>query len=186
MTYAKPGTRRAAADYLSAARDGAAKAGLETTVISSGGSPDMWKDEGLGALTEYRVGTYIYFDRSLAERQVCSYDDCAVTILATVVSVPTPERALLDAGSKSLTSDLLGMTGYGTVRSLDGATVYDLSEEHGFLDLSRSARKPKVGERLRIVPNHVCPVINLFDRVVVVDGEDVLGAVRVDARGLVQ
>lgn len=170
----------------SAARDGASRAGLETRVISSGGSPDMWKDEGLDVLTEYRVGTYIYFDRSLAERHVCSYDDCAVTILATVVSVPTPERALLDAGSKSLTSDLLGMTGYGTVRSLDGATVYDLSEEHGFLDISRSANKPMVGDRLRIVPNHVCPVINLFDRVIVVDGEEVLGAVRVDARGLVQ
>jgi D-serine deaminase-like pyridoxal phosphate-dependent protein len=186
MTYAKPGTRREAADYLSAARDGASRAGLETRVISSGGSPDMWKDEGLDVLTEYRVGTYIYFDRSLAERQVCSYNDCAVSILATVVSVPTPERALLDAGSKSLTSDLLGMRGYGTVRSLDGATVYDLSEEHGFLDISGSANKPKVGDRLRIVPNHVCPVINLFDRVVVVDGEEVLGAVRVDARGLVQ
>jgi D-serine deaminase-like pyridoxal phosphate-dependent protein len=186
MTYAKPGTRREAATYLAAARDGAARSGLDTAVISSGGSPDMWKDEGLEVLSEYRVGTYIYFDRSLVERQVCSYDDCAVSILATVVSMPTPERALLDAGSKSLTSDLLGMKGYGTVRSLDGALVYDLSEEHGFLDLSGSARKPKVGDRLRIVPNHVCPAINLCDRVVIVDGDEVLGAVRVDARGLVQ
>lgn len=186
MTYARPGTRLEAAAYLTEAKDGAARAGLDTAVISSGGSPDMWKDDGLDALTEYRVGTYIYFDRSLAERKVCGYDDCAVTVLATVVSEPTAARAMLDAGSKSLTSDLLGMTGYGTVRSLDGAVVYDQSEEHGFLDISGTTRKPDIGDLVRIVPNHVCPVINLFDRVVFVDGEKVLGAVKVDARGLVQ
>ena len=146
----------------------------------------MWKDEGLAALTEYRAGTYIYFDRSLAERGVCSYDDCAATILATVVSTPTANRAMIDAGSKSLTSDLLGMTGFGTVRSLDGATVYDQSEEHGFLDISHSTRKPSVGDLVRVTPNHICPVINLFDRIVFVDGEEILGAVKVDARGLVQ
>ena len=186
MTYARPGTRLEAAAYLTEAKDVAARAGLDTAVISSGGSPDMWKDDGLDALTEYRVGTYIYFDRSLAERKVCSYDDCAVTILATVVSRPTDQRAMVDAGSKSLTSDLLGMTGYGTVRSLDGAVVYDQSEEHGFLDISGTTRKPAVGDLVRVVPNHVCPVINLFDRVVFVDGDKVLGAVKVDARGLAQ
>jgi D-serine deaminase-like pyridoxal phosphate-dependent protein len=93
---------------------------------------------------------------------------------------------MIDAGSKSLTSDLLGQEGYGEVRSLDGARVYNMSEEHGFLDVSRINDKPKVGDLVRITPNHVCPVTNLFDKVVVVHGSEVLGAVKVDARGTVQ
>jgi D-serine deaminase-like pyridoxal phosphate-dependent protein len=186
MTYAAPGTRRTAEAFLSEARDLAKKAGLVTKVISTGGTPDMWSDEGLSVPTEYRAGTYIYNDRSLAERGTCSYDDCALNVLATIVSRPTPDRALIDAGSKALTSDLIGLKGYGVATGLDKAQVYNMSEEHGFLDISGLARKPEVGELVRITPNHVCPVTNLYDRVIFIRGNDVLGAVKVDARGLVQ
>lgn len=186
MTYPAPGTRTATEDFLAEARTLAGKAGLASTTISTGGSPDMWSDEGLGVATEYRAGTYVYFDRSLAERGTCSYDDCALHVLATVVSRPTHERALIDAGSKALTSDLLGLTGYGVVRALADAPIYNLSEEHGFLDISGTASKPGVGAPVRITPNHVCPVTNLYERVVFVRGDGVLGAVKVDARGAVQ
>jgi len=186
MTYAKTGTRQAAHDWLMAARDLLTGSGLPCPVITTGGSPDMWLDEGLAGITEYRAGTYIYADRSLAERGIFSYDDCALSVLATVVSTPTGDRAMLDAGSKSLTSDLLGLTGYGVVRELGFARIYDMSEEHGFLDISKTNHKPHVGDLVRITPNHVCPVTNLFDRVVFVRGNEVLGAVRVDARGTVQ
>lgn len=186
MTYPRAGTREATAAFLEEACLLARKAGLDPATVSSGGSPDMWRDEGLDPVTEYRAGTYIYFDRSLASRGTCDFKDCAASILTTVVSRPVEARAMLDAGSKSLTSDLLGMKGYGIVPQLEGAVVYDLSEEHGFLDVSAVTAKPAIGSRLRVIPNHICPVINLFDRVIFVDGEDVLGAVRVDARGLVQ
>jgi D-serine deaminase-like pyridoxal phosphate-dependent protein len=186
MTYPAPGTRKAAEAFLTEARDLAHKAGLETKVVSTGGTPDMWSEEGLGIATEYRAGTYVYFDRSLAARGTCGFDDCALNVLATVVSRPTDERALIDAGSKALTSDLLGLEGYGVVTALDQARIYAMSEEHGFLDISSLAKKPKVGDLVRITPNHVCPVSNLYDRVVFVRGNDVLGAVEVDARGLVQ
>ena len=186
MTYARPGTRREAEAFLTHARDLAAKSGLETRTISSGGSPDMWLDEGLGICTEYRAGTYVYFDRSLVARGTCTWDDCALNVLATVVSVPTGDRALIDAGSKALTSDLLGLRHYGVVHDLADAPVYDLNEEHGYLDISGLTAKPMVGDLVRVVPNHACPVTNLFDKVVFVSGEDVLGAVRVDARGLVK
>ncbi len=186
MTFPKPGTRKHAEAFLIAARDLAARAGLETRVITTGGSPDMWSDEGLGAITEYRAGTYIYFDRSMAERGTCRYADCALRVLATVVSRPTSDRAMIDAGSKALTSDLLGLAGHGVVEELDRASVYDLSEEHRFVDVSRALREPAVGDLMKIVPNHVCPVSNLFDRVVIVRGDRVLGSVRVDARGTVQ
>jgi D-serine deaminase-like pyridoxal phosphate-dependent protein len=186
MTYTRPGTRRQADAFFVETRDFLAKSGLETKVITTGGSPEMWTDDGLEHITEYRAGTYIYFDRSLAERGTCGYDDCALTVLATVVSRPTAERALIDAGSKALTSDLLNLQGYGVVQELDKARVYDVNEEHGYLDISNVAAKPRVGDLVRITPNHVCPVSNLFDKVVFIKGRDVLGAVKVDARGTVQ
>ncbi len=185
MTYAGAGQRLQAESFFMEARELCLATGLATGIITSGGSPDMWKDEGLSQLTEYRAGTYIYFDRSLVERGTCAYSDCAVQVLATVVSRPTSERALIDAGTKSLTSDLLGLQGYGTAHDLGDAQVYAANEEHGYLDTSHLARKPAIGELVKITPNHVCPVINLFDRVVFVRGDEVLGAVRVDARGLV-
>ena len=186
MTYAATGGRKKSDAFLGEARELCRAAGLEVATISSGGSPDMWKDEGLSNLTEYRAGTYIYFDRSLVAQGTCTFDDCALTVLTTVVSRPTSERAIVDAGTKSLTSDLLGLEGYGVVHELGDAKIYTANEEHGFLDISHLAQKPSIGEMLRVTPNHVCPVTNLFHEVVLVKGSEVLGAVKVDARGLVK
>jgi D-serine deaminase-like pyridoxal phosphate-dependent protein len=186
MTYAAAGQRLQAEEFLVKARDLCRKAGLATEIITTGGSPDMWKDDGLASITEYRAGTYIYFDRSLVARGTCSHEDCALHVLTTVVSRPAGDRAIIDAGTKSLTSDLLGLEGYGVEHDLGDARVYNANEEHGFLDISHLDNKPRVGDLLKITPNHVCPVTNLFDKVVFVRGNDVLGAVKVDARGLVQ
>jgi D-serine deaminase-like pyridoxal phosphate-dependent protein len=153
---------------------------------STGGSRDLWNGEGLSNFTEYRAGTYIYNDRSQVAAGAFTFGDCAETVLTTVVSTPTAGRAIVDAGSKALTSDLSGLTGYGIVQSLNDAPIYQLNEEHGYLDISASSQKPNVGDTLRVTMNHVCPVNNLFDRVVFVRGERVLGAVNVDARGKVQ
>lgn len=186
MTLPKNGARARMAEFLDAARDKLATAGLDVPEVSTGGSPDMWQDEGLTHISEYRAGTYIYCDRMQMAAGSATPDDCAFTVLSTVVSVPTAERAMLDAGSKALTCDLMGLDGYGEVRALSGALVYAMSEEHGFLDISKVNDKPNVGDVLRITPNHVCPVSNLFDKVVFVKGGDVLGAVKVNARGTVQ
>jgi len=186
MTLPKNGARGQMAEFLEAARGGLSSSGLEVPAVSTGGSPDMWKDDGLAHVSEYRAGTYAYMDRMQVAAGSATPDDCALSVLATVVSVPTGDRAMLDAGSKSLTSDLVGLEGYGEVRELSGARVYNMSEEHGFLDISQVNDKPKVGDLVRITPNHVCPVTNLFDRVVFVRGNEVLGAVKVDARGTVQ
>jgi len=186
MTYPKAGGRKPMAAFLDAARELAAAAGLKTAIVSTGGTPEMWKDDGLEHITEYRAGTYVYNDRMQVAAGSAAHDDCALTILSTVVSTPTPQRAMIDAGSKALTSDQYGLKDYGEVVALGGAPVYAMSEEHGFLDISKCRNKPKVGELVRILPNHVCPVSNLFDKVVFVQGNEVLGAVKVDARGTVQ
>jgi D-serine deaminase-like pyridoxal phosphate-dependent protein len=186
MTYPRTGARLQAEAFFEEALALAKASGLETPMVSTGGSPEMWSDVGLRHVTEYRAGTYIYYDRMQEACGACSFDDCALTVLATVVSRPTHQRAIIDAGSKALTSDLGGLSGFGIVREFGMAPIYALKEEHGYLDVSASPHQPKVGEMVRIVPNHVCPVSNLYDRVVFVDGDRVLGAVKVDARGMVQ
>lgn len=186
MTYPPAFRRKEVAAFVAETIDRLERAGLACPRVSSGGSKDMWDDSGLEDITEYRAGTYIYFDRTLVAAGACTFADCAERVLATIVSVPTGGRAIIDAGSKALTSDLLGQSDYGVASNLAMAKVYNVNEEHGYLDIAHLSRKPKVGERVMITMNHVCPVNNLFDRVVFVRGSEVLGAVKVDARGKVQ
>jgi D-serine deaminase-like pyridoxal phosphate-dependent protein len=114
-------------------------------------------------------------------------EECAFTILATVVSRPTGDRAIIDAGSKTLSSDLLPSKpegGYGLLPGYPDATIARLSEEHGVLDLARSAEKPEIGERVRIIPNHVCVVTNLHDHIYLHRNGEVVGRPQVYLRGL--
>jgi D-serine deaminase-like pyridoxal phosphate-dependent protein len=186
MTYPPAGGRILSAAFLAEATDLCRRAGLAVDTVSSGGTPDMWIDDGLERVTEYRAGTYVYNDRSLVARGTARSEDCALTVLTTVVSRPTSDRAIVDAGSKSLTSDLLGLEGYGAVRQFEAARIAALSEEHGHIDLSACEDRPAVGERVHILPNHVCPVSNLVDTVVLVRGDEVVALHTVDARGCVQ
>ncbi len=115
MTYPAVGGQADAFAFMKTAAAGLAAAGVDCPVVSSGGSPDMWQAETGGVVTEYRIGTYIYNDRSLVARGTCGWGDCAAHVLATVVSTPAPGRAIIDAGSKVLTSDLLGLDGHGYI-----------------------------------------------------------------------
>jgi D-serine deaminase-like pyridoxal phosphate-dependent protein len=108
-------------------------------------------------------------------------------VIATVVSRPTPGRAILDAGSKTLTSDLaVGATGHGLLVEHPEAEVYLLNEEHGMVDVSRCASPPEIGDRVTIVPNHACTTANLHDEVVMHRGGEIVETLRTAARGLVR
>ena len=184
MTYPAAGEAREAASFLRAAQDLLQENGLNCPTVTSGGSPDMWASDAGGILTEYRAGTYIYNDRSLVKRGTCGWEDCAGQVLATVVSTPTPDRAVIDAGSKVLSSDLLGLTGHGHVVGHPEIRISGLSEEHGVLAVDPS-RPLALGQRIRIVPNHVCVVSNLFDHIWIEGAGGGLEQVPVDARGRV-
>jgi D-serine deaminase-like pyridoxal phosphate-dependent protein len=135
------------------------------------------------------VGTYVYGDRRCAVLGVVPLEDCALRIVATVVSRPTPERAILDAGSKTLTSDPLpGMAdgAYGLVVEYPDAVLYGLSEEHGHLDLSACERRPAIGDVVTIVPNHACGTVNMHDEIALHRGGGEIEIVRVEGRGLVR
>jgi D-serine deaminase-like pyridoxal phosphate-dependent protein len=159
------------------------QAGIAVPRVSSGNSPDMWAP-ATAPVTERRPGTYIYYDRLQVKEKVASLDDCALTVLVTVVSRPTATRVVIDAGSKSLTSDVLGLEGFGLVMGTD-LTVKGLSEEHGVIELPVASDWPRIGERLRIIPNHACVISNLFDSVTLISGAEVREVVPVAARGRV-
>jgi D-serine deaminase-like pyridoxal phosphate-dependent protein len=185
MTYPRAGGPQSAQAFLAAAKAGCEAAGLAVEVVTSGGSPDMWRAHTAPVVTEYRPGTYVYMDRSLVRDGVCGFEDCALTVLATVVSTPTPERAVVDAGSKTLTSDTRGLEGFGHVLGRFDLAIDQLSEEHGRVTAGGEATGLRVGERVRIVPNHACVVSNLFDAVTTLRGGEITGSVAVAARGRV-
>jgi D-serine deaminase-like pyridoxal phosphate-dependent protein len=182
MTYPAAGHPGDAEERLAAIRDRLAGAGLASEIVTSGGTPDMWRRPDARIVTEYRPGTYIYMDRYQVGKGAATYNDCALTVLATVVSHPTPARAILDCGSKALSSDTLGLPDHGELVGVPGARVTVLSEEHAKVDLSGDARL-KIGERVRVLPDHACVVTNLFDEVHLVSGERVVDILPVAARG---
>ncbi|MEY9884478.1 D-TA family PLP-dependent enzyme [Bradyrhizobium sp. USDA 329] len=157
--------------------------GLDAKIVSTGGTPNLVNIGKLKGGTEHRFGTYIYNDRMQVAAGVASWDDCALHIYSTVVSRAAPERGILDAGSKTLTSDTGGLDGHGLILEHPEAKIAKFAEEHGFLDLSRSNTRPNVGDVVRIVPNHVCVVVNMMDEVVMVRGEEIIGTLPVAARG---
>lgn len=181
MTYPATGKAEEAEIWLRQARDLLAANGLECETISSGGTPDMWRKPERSVVTEYRPGTYIYFDRYQVSEGAATLDDCALSVLSTVVSHPTQDRAIIDAGSKSLSSDTLGLSDYGEVFGRPDARVTGLSEEHG--TLKGDVAGLNIGDKVRIIPDHVCVVTNLFDEVHLISGEDVIDILPVAARG---
>lgn len=184
MTYPPVGAPNKVSKWLSEAIDLIEGHGLKVGIISSGGSPDMWQAHQMPVATEYRIGTYAYNDRSLVARGTCNISDCALTVLATVVSVPAPNRAIIDAGSKVLTSDLLGLEGYGHVVGHGDVVIDQLSEEHGRL-ISTEPIGLEVGQQVRIIPNHACVVSNMLDHVNLLRGDVFDRKESVAARGQV-
>jgi D-serine deaminase-like pyridoxal phosphate-dependent protein len=176
-----------------------AQNGVQTREISVGSTPTARFVEDQDGVTEMRPGNYVYFDRTQVGLGAATLDDCGLTILSTVVSRPAPSRVIFDAGSKVLSSD--GVRGFGTATGHglvypgldsphpDASIIIErLSEEHATAKVPPAcALRP--GDRVRILPNHACAVVNLADELLVVDGSAdgmaVVDTLRVDARGRV-
>jgi D-serine deaminase-like pyridoxal phosphate-dependent protein len=184
MTYPPAGGVARTQAFMAAAKGLIEAQGMAVPCVSSGGTPDMMHAHEAPATTEYRPGTYVYNDRSLVARGACGWEDCALAVLTTVVSTPAPNRAIVDAGSKILTSDLLGLTGYGCVLGRPDLAVDQLSEEHGRL-VASGPTGLRIGDQLRIVPNHACVVSNMVDAVYVARGDGAPSCWPVVARGKV-
>lgn len=158
-------------------------AGLDVPVVSGGGSPSLKSAGEFPMLTEYRAGTYIYNDVMQVTAGAATWDDCAMTVRTTVISRPTDDRAILDAGSKVMTYEQYYAKGFGRIIEYPDAVITGFSEEHGMVDLTGSRKKPKVGEVVSVIPNHCCVVTNMMDEIYAVRGSTVEAAWPVAARG---
>lgn len=162
----------ALAARLDAAVGALQRAGLAPEVVSGGSTPTFPRSHELPHLTEVRPGINALFDRNSVLRGVASWDDVAYTVLATVVSV-AGDRAVVDAGSKALAREEGVAPGYGVVLDHPEVVVRAVWEEHGVLDLRATSWRPRLGERVRIVPNHVCVSVHLQPRLWAVRGAEV-------------
>jgi len=152
--------------------------------VSGGSTPTAAHYTASCGLTEIRPGTYVFNDRTQLDRWSAQAEDCALTVLATVVSTPEPGRAVLDTGSKSLGSDLARESkGYGMLKEDNAAVLVQLNEEHGFLDLSQAGVRLHVGDKVEVIPNHCCVTVNLHDEMIAVRKGEVVETWRVAARG---
>lgn len=160
-------------------------AGLPPRIISGGSTPAAWRMHEVLGVNEVRPGTYVYNDRTTAMIGACDWDDCALTVLATVVSIAVKGQAVVDAGTKALGREPLRAEGdgYGALLDHPDVVVSRMSEEHGILDLSKTSWCPRLGDQVRIVPNHVCIVVHLFDEIIGVRGHTVETRWPVEARG---
>ncbi|MBM7619867.1 D-serine deaminase-like pyridoxal phosphate-dependent protein [Bacillus tianshenii] len=162
------------------------KAGIPIQVRSVGSTPTYEISGKVEGITEVRPGNAVFYDAIQVGLGVASHDDCALTVLASVVGV-YEDRIVIDAGSKTLCLDkgahgLDSVKGYGYILGHPGLIIERLSEEHGVVVFEE---KPtlKLNDKVRIIPNHACTVVNQFDEYTLVDGERVVGNWKVDARG---
>lgn len=152
--------------FVTATRELLKADGIAVERVTGGGTARMWHAHEHKTLTEYRSGMYIYGDRATLLNGAMAADDIAFKVLCTVVSRPTAGRGIIDGGSKTFSSDLSGLDGHGLILEYPEARFHSMSEEHGHVDFSACARKPEIGERVTVIPNHCCPVSNLFNEIV--------------------
>jgi D-serine deaminase-like pyridoxal phosphate-dependent protein len=162
--------------------------GLQAKVVSGGSTPTAFHSHLLPGLTEIRAGTYIFNDRNTVFSGACGVQDCAAWVLATVVSNAVAGQVIIDAGSKTFSSDAYwgSQPSFGHVLEAPQAVFNRMNEEHGFVDIRETGRTFQVGEQLRVIPNHICPAVNLQNQVYGLRGDQVEHIWDVAARGKLQ
>ena len=174
---------RAACGKIDAVLDALSAAGFEAKIVSGGSTPGAPKTPLIPQTTEIRPGTYVFYDTSSLDANLCEEADCALRVLTTVVSTAVPGQCVIDAGSKTLSSDqTVGSGTYGHVVARPW-TIRKLNEEHGYVEIHGPAR---VGEKVWVVPSHVCPTVNLHDEIWYGRKGQVEGSWKVAARGKVR
>ena len=182
----RPGAAIAAGDdevrTLTAAADALLGDGFEVSVVSAGSTPTMLTAAG-GRVTEMRAGTYVLGDRQQWILGAIPADGCATAVAATVVSV-FDDRVVIDAGAKALTKDRAEwVSGHGAVVGYPDLLIDRVNDYHGVVLAPLGAARPALGEIVAIVPNHICPVIDLVDSFVAIAADGTAEAWPVDARG---
>ncbi|MGA2588608.1 MAG: alanine racemase [Bryobacteraceae bacterium] len=169
--------------------DGFRRAGIAAPIVSGGSTPSLFHSHELPGLNEIRPGTYVYNDWNTVQSGGCMPEDCAATLLVSVVSTARPGQIIVDGGSKTFSSDRLAGSAdstFGHVLEAPEAVFHKMNEEHGYIDVRQSGRKFEIGERLRIIPNHICVAVNLHERVYGIRNGEVEEVWEVAGRGKLQ
>jgi D-serine deaminase-like pyridoxal phosphate-dependent protein len=163
-------------------------AGLGPRIVSGGSTPTWFRSHELPELNEIRPGTYIFNDRNTMKSGACTLDQCAASMLVTVVSTAVEGQVILDGGSKTFSSDLCvgGGVGHGCIPEAPGSVFRRMNEEHGYVDITGTETKFEIGQRLRVIPNHICVAMNLHETVYGIRGEKVEKCWKVEGRGKLQ
>jgi D-serine deaminase-like pyridoxal phosphate-dependent protein len=174
---------RAACVRIDAVLQALRSAGFKATIVSGGSTPGASKTPMIPQTTEIRPGTYVFYDANSLEANVCVEADCALRVLTTVVSTAVPGQCVIDGGSKTFSSDATRVA--GTFGHFIGRrwTMRKMNEEHGYVEIQEPAR---VGEKVWVVPSHVCPTVNLHDEIWYGRKGRVDGSWKVAARGKVR
>ena len=175
---------RAACVKIEAAFAALSAAGFETKIVSGGSTPGAAKTPLIPRTSEIRPGTYVFYDASSLAAKLCVESDCALRVLATVVSTSVPGQCVIDGGSKTFSSD--ATVGSGTFGHFVGRswTMRKLNEEHGYVEIG--GQRPSVGEKIWVIPSHCCATVNLHDEIWFGRGGHVDGSWKVAARGKVR
>ena len=165
------------------------QAGLAPRIVSGGSTPTMFHSHEIAELNEIRPGTYIFNDRNTVMSGACEFEDCAASILTTIVSTAKTGQMIIDGGSKTFSSDRPsnpGEVSFGHIVEAPDAVFTKMNEEHGFVDIRRVKSEFSVGDRVRIIPNHICVAMNLHECVYGIRGDAVEQTWRVEGRGKLQ
>jgi len=165
------------------------QAGFPARIVSGGSTPALFQSHQIEGLNEIRPGTYIFNDRNTVLSGACELADCAASILTTVVSTAKRGQMIIDGGSKTFSSDrpISGeQVSFGLVVEAPQAVFARMNEEHGYVELGDTSREFRVGDRVRVVPNHICVAMNLHECVYGIRGDAVEQAWRVEGRGKLQ
>jgi D-serine deaminase-like pyridoxal phosphate-dependent protein len=159
--------------------------GLNAGVVTVGSTPTARHAVKVQGVTELRAGVYAFQDLKQVSLGPATLDDCALTVLATVVSHARPDRYVLDAGIKALAGEDYGWGTWGRPQERPDLAIIRATEEHGVIELPAGASDPawRIGEKVRIVPNHACGAANMHDELVAIDGERVIERWPVIGRG---
>ncbi|MBA2519575.1 MAG: alanine racemase [Chloroflexia bacterium] len=161
--------------------------GIELPHVSVGSTPSSWYTPAVAGVTEMRPGTYVFYDNSIFRHGRIGPDRCAARVVATVVSRPAAGRAIIDAGSKALAMDPSSShPGYGYIVGHPAATIARISEEHGVVLPPPEEPGFAVGDRVEVIPNHICPAVNLTDELLIARDGRVADRWPVAARGKVR
>jgi D-serine deaminase-like pyridoxal phosphate-dependent protein len=165
------------------------QSGLPISIVSGGSTPTACDAHLFHGINEIRPGMYIFNDRNMVGVGVAGIEDCALSVLVTVVSTSVAGRSIIDGGSKTFSSDrhLAGNgKGFGHIKEDPSAELESMSEEHGHLDITQSSRRYRVGERLTVIPNHVCSTVNMHNEIYGIRGQQVETVWQVAGRGKVR